>query len=118
MGVLTLIVMVAGGFVAGLVFVAIIVAAWEFLRQREELEALRRDRATYAATSPLPLALAAQAGALPLARPPGVEPMPTLAPPRREPNWIETRPMVLRCAPAVDDETAPARLREPDLRLD
>ena len=122
MGALTLLSLIVGGFVGGLVILAIFVAGWEMLRQREALELLRRDRAVFAATSPLPLTAAARAGA---------EASPALASElaaaseapgprqatRREPNWIETRPMVLRYAPAVDDETV-THQREPDLRLD
>jgi H+/Cl- antiporter ClcA len=123
MGALTFIALAVGVFVAGLIGVAMIVAGWELLRQREQLDALRRDRAVYAATSPLPLAPAAGARPeAPRAAPPGVPP-PVAAPAvRREPHWIETRPMVL-CTPAVDDETRPPRRRdearqEPDLLLD
>lgn len=121
MGALSFIALIVGGFVAGLVTVAMIVAGWELLRQREQIDAMRRDRAIYAATSPLPLAPAARP------EPPRAAPLgapPTVAAPaaRREPNWIETRPMVL-CTPAIDDETRQPSARrearqEPDLLLD
>lgn len=130
MGALTLVLVIAGGFLAGLVAVAALVAGWEMIHQREQLDAMRRDRAVYAATSPLPLAPAsATAATTPMARPLGTPPALISPTPRRDPNWIETRPMVL-CAPAVDDETRRAReaapeadrskeaVREPDLLLD
>jgi hypothetical protein len=125
MGFLTLLSLVVGGFLGGLVIVAVFVAGWEMLRQREALDLLRRDRAVFAATSPLPLAAAAGGGAggSP-ARAAGVGATGAVPGPgpasRREPNWIETRPMVLRHAPApaVDDETAVTRQRELDLLLD
>jgi hypothetical protein len=130
MGALTLLSLVVGAFLGGLVIVAIFVAGWETLRQREALEMRRRDRAVFAATSPLPLATAASGGtsAAPL-RAPGIVAGTTPASgqgTRREPNWIETRPMVLRHAPAtasapapaVDDETRVTRTRELDLLLD
>lgn len=124
MGTLTLLALVVGGFLSGLVIVAALVAAWEWLRQREMLESLRRDRAISAATSPLPLSAEGRTRNEVTAPPaPGETPVGTLAglgagtPARRGPNWIETRPMVLSFAPAVDDETV-ARSKEPDLRLD
>lgn len=125
MGALTLLVLVIGGFVAGLVTVAMVVAGWELLREREQLDELRRDRAVFAATSPLPLAQPGSAGStVPLARPLGAAPAETLtaAATRRDPNWTETRPMVL-CTPALDDETRTRResdrtTREPDLLLE
>ncbi|MBI5719834.1 MAG: hypothetical protein HZC37_19350 [Burkholderiales bacterium] len=131
MGALTLLLLIVAGFLAGLVTLAALVAGWEWLRQREALEMLRRDRATFAATSPLPLAAAAAPraageGSRPQAVEPGAgAPVPASPPPaqrgvpplRREPSWIETRPMVLSYVPAVDDETI-VRHREPDLRLD
>lgn len=133
MGALSLLVSVAGACLVVLVAVAAVVAGWEWLRQREALELLRRDRAIYAATSPLPLAASARpakvddvravAGepggrtlALAVAGAAGGAPLAAQAA-HREPTWIETRPMVLSCAPATDDETV-LRRREPDLRLD
>ncbi len=56
MGLLSLIIVIAGASLVGLVAIAVVVAGWEVLRQRELLEMLRRDRAAFAATSPLPLA--------------------------------------------------------------
>lgn len=130
MGALSFFLLIVGGFLAGLVVVAVLVAAWELLRQREQLDAMRRDRIVYAATSPLPLAPASSTAATtPLARPLGTPPALTTPTPRRDPNWIETRPMVL-CAPALDDDTRRVRepqpeagrskdaAREPDLLLD
>ncbi|MFO1266681.1 MAG: hypothetical protein U1F67_07845 [Rubrivivax sp.] len=52
---LTAVLSVAGAFLVFLVAVAMTVAGWEWLRQRERLDGLRRDRAHQAATSPLPL---------------------------------------------------------------
>jgi len=124
MGLLTLLALVVGGLLGGLVIVAVFVAGWEMLRQREALDLLRRDRAVFAATSPLPLVAASGGAGASAARASGIAatgmaPGPGLAA-RREPNWIETRPMVLRYAPApaVDDETAVTRERELDLLLD
>lgn len=126
MGLFTLALLAVGGLLAGLVIVAVLVAGWEWLRQREMLDSLRRDRAVYAATSPLPLSGETRAGG---STPPASAPRPpgegagtasravSVVPGQRGPNWIETRPMVLSFAPAVDDETA-VRTREPDLRLD
>ncbi|MBL8325526.1 MAG: hypothetical protein JNJ89_11280 [Rubrivivax sp.] len=120
-----------GVCLVALVAVAMLVAGWELLRQRELLDQLRRDRAVYAATSPLPLVgsrppTEGPAGAAPAAGPPqaGTTASPATGPaaaaaepPRREANWTETRPMVLRFAPAADDNTAP-RPRTLDLTLD
>ncbi|MCW5633326.1 MAG: hypothetical protein KIT17_08305 [Rubrivivax sp.] len=111
-----------GGVLLAVVAVAVLVAGWELLRQRELLDQLRRDRAFYAATSPQPLAAPAREAGAP-AQPPAGAPPPaaravtTAAPARREGEWIETRPTVLSFAPAVDDDTL-VRQREPDLRLD
>lgn len=122
MGVLTLLVLIVGGFLSGLITVAAIVAGWEWLRQREALEMVRRDRAVYALTSPLPLGAAARTGGEATSHlRPGASAASVIpesgSPGRRGSNWIETRPMVLSCAPAVDDETA-VHQREPDLLLD
>lgn len=76
----------------------------------------------FALTSPLPLGAAPAVSneAMAIGRP-GVGATGSVAVPggavRRGANWIETRPMVLNCAPAVDDETTLHR-REPDLLLD
>lgn len=121
-----------GVFLVGLVAVAMLVAGWELLRQRELLDQLRRDRAVYAATSPLPLAVAlsrpsvgvgapaaSQASAAstrstgPAVAPAGAAAVAT----RRDAAWTETRPMVLSFAPAADDDSVP-RPRELDLTLD
>lgn len=118
MGTLSLVFMVASGLLAGLLVVAALVAGWEMLRQRELLDQMRRDRAVYAATSPLPLAgmaglaEAGGSGRAPSAAAPAG---PATAMSRRDPKWIETRPMVLSTA-AVDDETR-AGQRELDLQL-
>ncbi len=110
----------AGGVVLALLGVAMLVAGWEFLLEREAQHRLRRDRDTFAASSPLPLAesgsdagarQAAWAGAL--AGMAGA----TGSAPRRDASWIDTRPTVLSCAPAVDDETLPRRYEEVDLPL-
>ncbi len=116
MGILSLVFMAAGGFLAGLLVVAALVAGWELLRQRDLLIQMRRDRALYAASSPLPLAGTAEAGRS--ARALGAAPLTgaAVAMAQRDPKWIETRPMVLRSA-AVDDETR-ADQRELDLQLE
>lgn len=126
MGIVTLLALGVGGFLAGLVVVAALVAGWEWLRQRELLDSLRRDRAVYAATSPLPLPAerrhaGSEAATSPLRRHEGAAApaggSASFSSTPRGPSWIETRPTVLSFAPALDDETA-ARSREPDLRLD
>ncbi|MBK9136236.1 MAG: hypothetical protein IPM15_18325 [Betaproteobacteria bacterium] len=105
MGALTLLPLVAGGFLAGLIVVAAFIAGWELLRQREQLDAMRRDRSLYAASSPLPLTTLAECErrATPLAHPLGAASDPSGPVTQRDPNWIETRPMILRVQ-AVDDE--------------
>jgi hypothetical protein len=131
MGDLTSIALLAGGFFGALVGVALLVAGWELLRQRDMLVSMRRDRAVYAASAPLPLSAAVRAGLDPAAArrraddaPEGASGdaaaaagAPGAAPAKREPNWIETRPMVISRAPAVDDNLA-LRQREPDLKID
>jgi hypothetical protein len=125
MGLLSQIALVAGVFLVGLVALATLVAGWELLRQRELIEMLRRDRAAFAATSPLPLAastspapgpaFARLASSAPAgsASATGVKPVGV----RRDTNWIETRPMVLSHVPAVDDELV-VRARQLDLSLE
>jgi hypothetical protein len=111
MGMLSLLSVVAGVFMGGLVVVAAIVAGWELLRQREQLDQIRRDRALYKASSPLPLtgaALAKEAWAASATAGPAAAPMM-----RRDLKWIETRPMIL--SPAADDET---RIGKPERELD
>ena len=116
-----------GGFLLALVGLAMLVAAWELLLEREALHRLRRDRATFAASAPLPLVdgqagienavrQAAMVGAA--ADKPG-KPLPASVPaiaPRKDASWIETRPMVLNCPPAAEDVSV-ARRDEVDLLL-
>jgi hypothetical protein len=110
-----------GGLVLVLVCLAMLVAGWELLLERDAQRRLRRDRQAFAASSPLPLAepgsetgarRAALAGALAV-----MSAAPAAAAARREANWIETRPMVISRAPAFDDDTAPHRYDEVDLPL-
>jgi hypothetical protein len=118
MGLLSLVTTVLGVFLVGLVAVAAVVAGWEWLRQREMLDLLRRGREHYAATSPLPLAAALRGAAgTPAAEreQPGAPAVPT--PLRRDLPWVETRPAVLSYARAADDETASQR-QTLDVRLD
>ena len=126
MGLLTLAVSVFGTFLVGLVALATMVAVWELLCQRELLDRTRRDRAAFAATSPLPLAAGAPMVDAAFARQARASPTgadgsdvagAAAAGTRRDPNWIETRPMILSQVPAIDDETRP-RKRELDLALD
>jgi hypothetical protein len=122
MGLLSQISLVAGAFLVGLVAVAMLVSGWELLRQRELLDQLRRDRAAFAATSPLPLA---QPGSMP-ASGPAFARVASLASGGADANagalvpaasshaahgtnatlgdsrWIETRPSVLSPTRAVD----------------
>jgi hypothetical protein len=119
MELLSAIALAAGvGFVA-LVALAMLVAGWETLRHRELLDQLRRDRALYAATSPLPLmgggSGADAAGEM--RRAIAAANAPSAGPSRRDASWTETRPMVLKLPPAADDNTA-ARRSELDLQLD
>ena len=131
MGLFSQISLVAGAFLVGLVAVAMLISGWELLRQRELLEQLRRDRAAFAATSPLPLA---QAGSMPAngpayarvasvagggadanagARAPNASSHAAQAAnaTQGDPRWIETRPSVLSPAPAVEGGTV-ARERQ------
>ena len=110
-----------GGLVLALVCVAMLVAAWELLLERDAQRRLRRDRQAFAASSPLPLAepgaetgarRAALAGALA-----GMCAAPAAAAARRDANWIETRPMVTSRALAVDEESAARRYDKVDLPL-
>ena len=129
MGILSFISLAVGASLVGLVAVAMLVAGWELLRQRELQDQLRRDRAAFAATSPLPLmsSPAQLAGAafarLTSARPAtgteaeGGTPAPRTPPTPRDPHWVETKPMVLNAASAVGDEMA-VRKGEVDLVLD
>lgn len=101
----------------GLVALAMLVAGWETLRQRELLDQMRRDRALYAATSPLPLFSGGAAALGSMRRASTKAAAPSTGAPQRDASWTETRPAVLNFAPAVDDNTASIR-REVDLQLD
>jgi len=126
-----------GGFVLALISVAMLVAAWELLQDRDAEHRLLRDRAAFAASSAMPLAgsgpdvgrrRAALAGALT-----GVSGASAGRTSRIDANWIETRPTILNCPPraaeaarsagldgstdSAKDGTAPARPLEVDLPL-
>lgn len=135
MGMFSAVLPVAGAFLVVLVVVAMLVAGWEWLRQREHLDSLRRDRACQAATSPLPLPAVPQARehagtnrAGPWAATPAAAmPLTLTQAGRRDANWIETRPMVLSPRRAADEVApapaplpapAPATVGEPDLLLE
>ena len=126
MGLLSFISMVVGIFLGGLIALAALVAGWELLRQRELIDRMRRDRAAFAATSPLPLSPSAQGCgrpaplAAPLDSEAAAHARAALAAAARAPRdrtWVETRPTVLSFAPAADDD-APVRQLELDLILD
>jgi uncharacterized membrane protein YhiD involved in acid resistance len=136
MDLLSFLSLAAGMFLVGLVAVAMLVAGWELLRQREVLERLRRDRAAYTASAPLPLDGAPSAAAAGIGSATGTAlagaataataaaaataatAAAAAAPLRRESHWTETRPTVLEFAPAIDDERAQAlRRRKLDLEV-
>jgi hypothetical protein len=94
-----------GGFVLALIGVAMLVAAWEFLQDRDAEHRLLRDRAAFAASSAMPLAgsgpeagkhRTALSGALA-----GIAAMPAGRTSRFDANWIETRPTILNCPPSA-----------------
>ncbi|MBL8287905.1 MAG: hypothetical protein JNL85_07975 [Rubrivivax sp.] len=122
MGMLTAVLSVAGVFLVVLVAVAMVVAGWEWLRQREHLDRLRRDRACQAATSPLPLPAAANlpanagAGRSGAAAAAAAVPLTRVQAARRE-GWIETRPMVLSPLRAAGDG-APAAVADATVATD
>ena len=126
MGMLTAVLSVAGAFLVTLVAAAVTVAGWEWLRQRERREALRRYRANQAATSPLPLMDRSRPAEFSVANRSGGANPPTFGQAvakasRRDGNWIETRPMVLSPRRGPEErvqEPEAVAAGEPDLLLE